>query len=45
MIHTIQVVFPIVQITVDDGHKYYCNLDELNYIHRIIYNQKNNKYS
>lgn len=29
-----------VQITVEDGHKYYCNLDELNYIHRIINNQK-----
>lgn len=31
-----------VQITVEDGHKYFCNLDELNYINRIINNQKNN---
>lgn len=34
-----------VQITVEDGHKYYCDLDELNYINQIIYNQKNQKYS
>ncbi|GAQ17851.1 hypothetical protein OPHB3_1788 [Oceanobacillus picturae] len=29
-----------VQITVEDGHKYYCNLEELNYIKQIIENQK-----
>ncbi|AJH79778.1 hypothetical protein I6J17_09395 [Heyndrickxia coagulans] len=25
-----------VQITIEDGHKYYCNLEELNYINKII---------
>lgn len=30
-----------VQITLADGHKYYCNLKELNYIRRLITNQKN----
>ncbi|MEQ6376358.1 hypothetical protein RZN25_05895 [Bacillaceae bacterium S4-13-56] len=25
-----------VQISVEDGHKYYCNLEELNYINEII---------
>lgn len=29
-----------VQISVEDGHKYYCNLEELNYIKYIIDNQK-----
>ncbi|MFY3791447.1 hypothetical protein ACOQFO_07095 [Ureibacillus sp. MALMAid1270] len=29
-----------VQITVEDGHKYYCNLKELNYIKNIIDHQK-----
>lgn len=29
-----------VQITIEDGHKYYCNLEELNYINKIINNQK-----
>ncbi|WP_284141766.1 hypothetical protein [Virgibacillus sp. LDC-1] len=29
-----------VQITLEDGHKYYCDLDELNYINRIIERQK-----
>ncbi|WP_163969316.1 hypothetical protein [Oceanobacillus halotolerans] len=29
-----------VQISVEDGHKYYCNVEELNYIKRIIDNQK-----
>ncbi|MGN8648401.1 hypothetical protein ACTNEO_20375 [Gracilibacillus sp. HCP3S3_G5_1] len=28
-----------VQITIEDGHKYYCNLEELNYINKIINNQ------
>ncbi|MFC4558392.1 hypothetical protein ACFO3D_09225 [Virgibacillus kekensis] len=32
-----------VQITVEDGHKYYCNLEELNYIYNIIEYQKNVK--
>ncbi|GLB61777.1 MULTISPECIES: hypothetical protein [Bacillaceae] len=29
-----------VQISVEDGHKYYCNLEELNYIYSIIDYQK-----
>ncbi|WP_156289891.1 hypothetical protein [Oceanobacillus salinisoli] len=29
-----------VQISVEDGHKYYCNLEELNYIWEIINYQK-----
>ena len=29
-----------VQISVEDGHKYYCNLEELNYINKLIGNQK-----
>jgi hypothetical protein len=29
-----------VQISVEDGHKYYCNLEELNYIYDIIDYQK-----
>jgi len=29
-----------VQISVKDGHKYYCNIEELNYINKIIENQK-----
>ncbi|WP_243292791.1 hypothetical protein [Bacillus sp. FJAT-47783] len=29
-----------VQISVEDGHKYYCNLEELNYIYEIIDYQK-----
>ena len=32
-----------VRITVEDGHKYYCNLEELNYIYNIIEYQKNVK--
>lgn len=29
-----------VQISVEDGYKYYCNIEELNYIKRIIDHQK-----
>lgn len=29
-----------VQISVEDGHRYYCNIEELNYIKRIIDHQK-----
>lgn len=29
-----------VEISVEDGHKYYCNLEELNYINGIIDNQR-----
>lgn len=29
-----------VQISVEDGYKYYCDLEELNYIKRIIDHQK-----
>lgn len=29
-----------VEITLDDGHKYYCNIQELNYIKRLISNQR-----
>ncbi|TFB21464.1 hypothetical protein E3U55_09135 [Filobacillus milosensis] len=29
-----------VQISVEDGHKYYCNIEELNYIYGIIDYQK-----
>ncbi|MEN2465626.1 hypothetical protein [Ornithinibacillus sp. JPR2-1] len=29
-----------VQITLKDGHKYYCNLEELRYINHIIDNQR-----
>lgn len=29
-----------VQISVEDGHKYYCNLEELNYIYGIINYQR-----
>ncbi|GEM_PF-5969679 len=32
-----------VQVTVEDGHKYYCNLEELNYIYDIVQYQKNVK--
>jgi hypothetical protein len=28
------------QISVEDGHKYYCNLEELKYIKRLIAHQK-----
>ncbi|QJX64609.1 hypothetical protein HLK66_25115 [Niallia circulans] len=31
-----------VQITVEDGYKYYCNVEELNYIKEIIERQKRN---
>lgn len=31
-----------VQITVEDGYKYYCNVEELNYIKEIIERQKGN---
>ncbi|MCF2650049.1 hypothetical protein [Niallia circulans] len=30
-----------VQIKVEDGHKYYCNLEELNYISNLIDYQNN----
>lgn len=32
-----------VQISVEDGHKYYCNLEELSYIQGIINYQRNAK--
>lgn len=32
-----------VQIKVEDGHKYYCDFEELNYIYNIIDYQKNVK--
>ncbi|MGE6895633.1 hypothetical protein [Priestia flexa] len=32
-----------VQISVEDGHKYYCNLEELDYINGIIDFQVNGK--
>lgn len=31
-----------VQITVEDGYKYYCNVEELDYIKEIIERQKGN---
>lgn len=31
-----------VQITLEDGYKYYCNVEELNYIKEIIERQKGN---
>lgn len=34
-----------VQISVEDGHKYYWNLEELNYIKYIIDNQKEKKFN
>lgn len=29
-----------VQISLEDGHKYYCNLEELDYINKLINSQK-----
>lgn len=34
-----------VQITVEDGYKYYCNIEELKYIRRIIKRQKDRLFN